>query len=85
MRKRMEHGQGFSVIPTPYEVEAPRISECPTSYVTQHSLDLVQIAVTMKTASDLSGLPGSIVDALRITSGETKAADVAMDDAITNA
>jgi hypothetical protein len=89
VRKARSNGPGWDIIPTPYHLDDPRTSECPRSYITPLSSELLQIATSMvsvqeSAVSNLESLDGSLVDALRIVQAQQKAAENAMEEAVAN-
>jgi hypothetical protein len=91
VRKSNEHNKGYSIVPVPYEVESPRMAECPVSAITQRSIELVQVVTTMISAKsagatvDLERMPGYVVDAIRVIEREKAAQEAAQDEAVNNA
>ena len=68
-------------------LDEPRISECPVSYITPQSMELIQIVTTIRNAGqqvDLTELPGALVDALQIASVESKIHESAINEAWEN-
>jgi hypothetical protein len=91
VRKYGERGAPPAIVPTPYELDRPSSSECPRSSVTQESEDLVQIVSTLLNMKDSAitmgaeGMPGSLLDAVKLAQREIRAQESAQDEAVNKA
>jgi hypothetical protein len=92
VRVRKQGDHGFTVVPAPYDLESPCISECPVSIITQDSIDLVYLVNSLMSVNKSAGanipaldLPGRVFDALQLGEIENRIREVAMDEAVANA